>query len=332
MKRRTALLITLILLLLAGTGGAGAWWFYQRHLQTQPPPRPTAPPIYSGSEITLEARIQARDVVSVAAPIAGVIEALYADVGQEVASGQLLADIRNQMLESEKSAAQLALERAQTRVNNLEGQLTAARLEASRASAEATRARMELERLQKIWERQKLLYSEGATPRLLYEKAEKDYQLARAEATASQEAAQKAEERVSEVQKELDNARKVLTEATKDLEEADAHLAAGQLRSPVDGVIIQRKGNAGEEIQPGVRDFFVIAVNLNQLQAVADAPPTVWPRLKPGQPALVLVAEAPEPLPGAIDKLEGGRVFVAFSNPHPQVKPNLTATVRIRLD
>ena len=100
-----------------------------------------------------------------ATPLEGVVGAFFADVGQEVFQGQLLARITNQGLETGQQAAQKEAEVAQSKVNALESEIVSARLEASRARADASRARGEYDRLEKIYRRQQMLFNEGATPK-----------------------------------------------------------------------------------------------------------------------------------------------------------------------
>src|SRR5262245_4285073 len=107
-----------------------------------PAPPPALPP---GAEISLAGKIEADHVIPVPAPIDGIIEEYLVDVGEEVYEGQLLARLRNQALEGASELAKIELDRAETRVNNLDSSLISARLEASRARAESSRSKGEFE-------------------------------------------------------------------------------------------------------------------------------------------------------------------------------------------
>src|SRR5712671_1959561 len=120
-------------------------------------------------DIHLSGKIRAQQVVGVPPPLEGTVAAFYADVGQEVFEGQLLARIGNMGLETGQQAAQKEVQAAQSRVNAMESEIIAARLEASRARADASRARGEYDRLDKVFRRQQMLFSEGATPKLAFE-------------------------------------------------------------------------------------------------------------------------------------------------------------------
>jgi multidrug resistance efflux pump len=276
--------------------------------------------------------IQAAETVVVLIPIDGRISMYHVEVGDEVYEGQLLAEIRSEDAESAKQAVELELERAQSRVTNLEATLSAARLEASRAEADASRVRSEFERSAKVYERQKILIAEGATPRRVFEKAEQEYRALEDESASLSAVAKQAVERVSTTQRDLDAAKKLLDGRNEDLEEASGKLAAGQVVSPADGVVAARRGQEGDEVHPAMEDLLRIATDLSKLEVVAEADSAQAARIKAGQQAAVIVADLPgEVLGGVVKIVEGGKVTVEFGNPSAVVKPGLTAQVRIKV-
>jgi multidrug resistance efflux pump len=283
-------------------------------------------------EISLPATLQAVTTIPVPIPIQGKVESFQVDVGAEVYEGQLLALIRSEALNTIQQAAEVDLENAETRVRNLESLLSAARLEASRASADASRVRNDYERAQKAYQRYKMLLDEGATPRLTFEKAEKEYVALEAEAKNLDAVAAAAEERISSVSRELDAARKILEGKSEDVEVAKARVGSGEVLSPATGIVVARRGQAGDDVHPSMADLFQIATDTSVLQAVADASPAQIAKVKQGLPATVTLAEmAGEVLHGSVIKAENGKVTVEFANPNTLIKPGLTAQIRIKL-
>ena len=317
----------------AVAAGAVAWF------RAQQQPKPAAQPpaaaqaaVPAGDEFSGEGKIQAIHIVPVKAPVDGVVEELFAEIGAEVYEGQLLARIRNGKFDMALETATADAEKVKTRVNSLEGSIIAARLEASRAEAEAARVREALEKAERAFQRQQMLLREGATPRLTFEKAEKDFEQAKADAEAQLGAAKSAADRVESLQKDIDLIRRQLDEKNADLEDAQKQASAGEVHSPVDGVVIARKASAGESANPALEDFIQIAVKLNELQVALDPPPPVLAKVKVGQQAMVRVAESNEELPAKVREVKAGQVFVEFSSPNPAaIKPGLTALVRIKL-
>jgi HlyD family secretion protein len=284
------------------------------------------------ADIVLSGTIGARETTPVAAPMAGIVKAFHADVGDMVYEGQLLAEIENQGLQASHEHATLEVEKAQTRVNNLEGSISAARLEASRAEADAIRARAEFDKASRHYTRQKLLVAEGATPRNVFEKAEKDYQALQSESDNLTQVAKNADERVIALTRDLDNARKLLEARVAELDASKTRVEAGQVTSSVSGTVVSRRGDTGGEVHPTMQDLFQIATDTSVLTVVVEPSPADLARIKAGQSAAVYVADVPdESLSGRVISVESGKVVVEFANPSALVKPGQTAQVRIKV-
>ena len=293
-------------------------------------PAAEAPP---GKEVSLSGVIHAQHTVNVAAPASGVIEAFLVDDNEDVSEGQPLARIRSGKLEVEKERAALELEKAESKAAVFDSSLTAARLETSRAEAAAERLRDDFERLRKAYERQKMLLGEGATPRRTFEKAEREFSEVKQLYEAAQANAKLVAESAAGIQKQLDAARLAVAERRKDAEEAAEALAASELKSPVDGMLLSHRGAAGESVSAEMTDLFTIAVDLTQLDVVVEPPPPVLARVKAGQAAGVQIAElGGQELAGRVREVKGTQVFVEFLSPTLAVRPGLTAQVRIRLE
>jgi len=283
-------------------------------------------------DISLQGTIQAQHVVPVGVAVAGEIESFEVEVGQEVVEGQVLARLASRGLESEREQARKAVENGQAKIENMEGQIMQARLEASRARAEANRSRDQYERSEKAAQRQRLLHGQGATPRLTYEKSQRDFENAQKEFQSLDEMARQAEERVGTITQEVQLIKNSLADKRRELDDASAGLAAAEVRSPVAGILVGRRGQPGQSIGPEeARELVQIAVDLASLQVVLDPEPPVLVRIKPGAPAMVFVADVPEGLSGTVKEIKGTQAIVEFVSPSPMVKPGITAQVKIRL-
>jgi HlyD family secretion protein len=324
-------LISVSIVLLAVAAGALSRLRNSSAQATAAPVKTPVAPAPPG-ELSLAGTIEAQQVTSVEAPSGGTVAEFLVDVGQDVFEGAVLARLSNQGLEAASENARAALELAQSRVEKAGAAIIAARLEATRARADAIRARGEFDRAQRNYQRQKMLHSEGATPRLTYEKSERDYTASQAESDSLEDLARVAENRVGELIKEQETAKRLLEDKLKDAEDAKANLAGAEVRSPVDGVVVERKGEVGRELAPQEQpEFFRIAVNLAELQVRVNPDPGALKRLKPGDPALVIVADlGGEGIAGAVKEIQGNQAIVTFTSPNPVVKPGMTAQVRIR--
>jgi multidrug resistance efflux pump len=283
-------------------------------------------------EIHLSGKIRAQSVVNVAPPVEGTVGALFADIGQEVFEGQLLARLTNEGLETGQQMAQTILDNAQSRVNTLESDIVSARLEASRARADANRARTEYDRLTQVFRRQQMLLAEGATPRLTYEKASREFELAQSESRTMEQVATQAESRLDELIKSLDAEKRALAEKSAEMETAKARAVATQVVSPAQGMVVARNGEVGQPVGPDRGDFFQIATQLSQLEVVLDPDPPAMRRIHLGQAALVSLPEqGSDGMLGAVKAILGAQVIVAFTSPSPAVKPGMLAQVRIKV-
>ncbi len=283
-------------------------------------------------EISLQGTIQAQHVIPVGAEVAGEIESFEIEVGQEVVEGQLLARIASRGLETMRELAAKAVDNAQSKIEGMESRILQARLEASRARAEANRSRDQYERADKAAQRQRLLHGQGATPRLAYEKAQSEFENSQKEFQGLDEIARQAEERVGTMTQEAQMAKTSLADKRRELDDAATSLAAAEVRSPVAGILVGRRGQPGQSIGPEeAKELVQIAVDLSSLQVALDPEPPVLVRIRAGDPAVVFVADVQEGLSGTVKEIKGSQAIVEFVSPNPAVKPGMTAQVKIRL-
>lgn len=309
----------------------GALLLYRR---VAPPPRAApapAPETVVGPEVSLPGKIRAQSIVAVAVPVEGTIESLLVEQGQPVYEGQLLGRVQNTGLEGAQQEAVADAERAQARLSQLQNELIVARLEASRARADATRAQGDSDRAERAYLRQQMLHREGATPRLVFEKTAAEFQSVKADRDTRAELARVADDRLSNLVKSLDAARKTLDEKNEALDAAREESAAAEIHSPVDGLMVAVTRQPGDEVSTEVHDLFQIAVNLSALEAVVEPAPPALARIRPGQEALIQIAEFPDVIPGKVKEIQGTQVIVEFTSPNPVLRPGTTAQVRIKL-
>lgn len=321
-----------ITILLAVAAGTLTMYLQNSSRKTAVPAKVTPPvPAPPTNDVNLTGLVQAQRVVNVPAPLEGTVETFSADVGQDVFEGQLIAQVRSTKLESALEGANLELERMQARVHELEAAIVAGRLESSRAGADASRAKSEFDRADKAYQRQQMLIKEGATPRLVFEKAEREFNSAKDDFETKQKLSQQSEERVDALNRDLDAAKRALQEREQTFERAKTEMGAGDVRAPVDGIVISRRGQAGDQVNRTMDDLFRIAVAISALEIAVQPEPAAVPRIKVGQPAAIHLAEAPNEIAGTVREIKDGRVIIDFISPTPAIKPGLSAQVRIKL-
>lgn len=313
--------------------GVAAGAFSLRHRKpVQGPPSPAlVDALVLPSEVTLAGKIRAAHVVGVGAEVPGNIDAFLADVGQEVYAGQELARIGSAGLEAERADAAGAVAAAQARADTAEKTVAATQLEASRANADAQRVRSELDRAQKNYDRQKVLFAAGATPRLTYENAAREYENLQQQSAAVDKAARAAAERVQDTIKDRDNAKKILADKNDRLDGASAAVQAAVVLSPVDGLVVGRKGEAGQPAQESGKELFEIATDVFDLEVPIQPKPDVLKVIHPGQHALVIVPDLPNSgMAAQVKTIEGNQVVIGFTSSTPAIRPGMIADVRLR--
>jgi HlyD family secretion protein len=315
-------------LILAAAGGALTWLKHGAPQETTTVVKTSTVP--APVELSLPGKIQAQRVVAVGATATGSVEAFLADVGQDVSEGQLLARIGSQDLESARDEAARIAQNAQEKVNSIQSRIIAERLEASRAQADANRARDQFERAEKMYLRQQMLNREGATPRLVYEKSQRDFETARTEFTSLEELARQAGDRVDELVHGLEAAKRVADDRSAALETAATQAAGAEIRSPVSGIVVARQGEPGTMLAPEeAKRLFEIAVDLSQLEVEIQPDAAALKRIRTGQDALVFAADFPGAIPASVKEVKDGGAVVEFVSPSALVRPGMAAQVRL---
>jgi HlyD family secretion protein len=297
---------------------------------------PSAKPVSSTTEAApaetnFVGTVRPRTIIAVPAPSAGVLDAFFVDVGQEVYEGQLLGRLRNDPVDDLEKKAQMSLDSAQERATNLNSELLAAKLEVSRAAADQIHARSEIDRLEKEYTRQKKFWDQGITPRLTYEKAEKDYLSAKSELDSQDAAASRAKDRLADLTAQVETTNRAITQSNESLEQVKTQTAGSELQSPADGLVVARRGQPGDKVDPSVQDVFKIAKDLTSLEVDASPDPEILARIHAGQPVTLRVPElSREEIPGVVRELQGAQIVIDFTSPTPLPKLDLPAQVKIK--
>jgi HlyD family secretion protein len=314
---------------LAGAGAAALATHWKT--RTAAPVRKTgAALIQTGSEVTLSGKLRPQHITTVKAEMDGDIDQFLADVGQDVFTGQVLARIGASGLEARRDAAAAAVTSAEGQVAKAESTAAGARLESSRAEADQQRSRSAFERMRAVWERQQTLYKAGATPKLTWEKTQRDYDRAHEDYDVMDKAARLSAEQVQVALNALSAAQQNLLGRNQEAEAAQGDMQSAEVRSPVDGLVVARNGEPGK---PAGADIYEIATDMYALEVALEPTPAVLRRLRPGQPALVLILDLQSAgIPGQVKEIQDNQVVVEFNCTLAAVRPGMSVDVRLKLD
>ena len=201
--------------------------------------------------------VQSKVPVTVSAKITGILEKLYADQGDQVQKGQLLAELDAVELRAREMAAQAAKNRAQR--------------DLARAQADMIKAQANLGLAQSNYQRDLEVFKPGYISKAAFDTT-------------------KAQLRVAESEVAATKATVTALEAAVKQAESETHAAAAlhnytRILAPMDGLITVRKAEIGNIIAPGTPIFQM--VNLDQIWVAAWIDETQVAQLREGQKATI---------------------------------------------
>lgn len=276
----------LALLVLAVIVLAGVGWFWQRNHQRSDSFR-RVPVIRGDLQATISATgtVEPEEVVDVGAQVAGKIVAFgkdkdgkTVDYGSVVEAGTVLAQIDDALYAADVAAAKAQLAQAKANVQ--------------RAEADLGQLRARLFQAERDWMRAKKLGPSDALSQADYDAALSAYEIAKANVNVGQAA--------------LAQAKDAVAQAEASLRRASQNLDYCTIKSPVKGVIIDRRVNIGQTVVASLNapSLFLIAKDLKRLQVWAAVNEADIGNISPGQPVTFTV----DAHPGEIFHGEVGKV------------------------
>ncbi len=197
--------------------------------------------------------VQAVDLLSISPQASGLqIQQVLVREGDAVAAGQVLAVLDDATLQADVRQAQAQLSVSQAQVTQRQ---------ASLAQAQAN-----LEEAQQNLERLRALAAQGA--------------ISQQELTRQQTQTTTAQQAVGLARAEVDSARAGVQSQQAAIERLQTQLGQTAVRSPVAGVVAERRANVGDVASPG--NPIVTLIQNNQLKLVAEVPQTQLDRLAVG--------------------------------------------------
>jgi len=182
--------------------------------------------------------------VEIGSQLSGQVDALYADYNDEVPAGALLARIDPQTFE--------------TAVKQAEAQLAVANASVSVQQAAITRAEAQLEEARRQRVRQQELFTKGNVAESTLDTAKTNEKAAAAD--------------MASAQAQLENAVATVAQRQAALDQARIDLGRTEIRSPIDGTVIERSVDVGQTVAASLSapTLFQLAQDLSEIQVEAD--------------------------------------------------------------
>jgi len=246
--RRTVGIIILVVIGLAVIGSAGMWWLRSKRGNE---PRFRTVPVKQGdlvAKISATGTLEPEAAVDIGAQVAGVIIAFGKDKhgkdidwGSAVDKGTVLARIDDSLY----AAA----------VETAKGQLEQAIANKVSADANVLQMKAKLVDAEQDWGRAQKLGPSDALAQSAYDQYQANYEVAKANLAAAEAA--------------VEQTRAAVAQAKASLETAQINLGYCTIRSPVNGVVVDRQVNIGQTVVSSLStpNLFIIATNLKHIQA-----------------------------------------------------------------
>ena len=314
-------LVLIVAVLLVGVAGA---WLMRRGNGGDTTFR-TAPVTRGDVVVTIGSTgtVEPEEVVDVGAQVAGQIASFGKDVdgkqvdhGSRVKADALLAQIDDSLYRSDVDVAQ--------------AQVTAAKAGVQRAEADLQQARAKLYQAERDWQRAQKLGPSDALAEFSYDAYKATYQGAVAAVSVADASIAQANGSVAQAEAQLFRAKRNLGYTT--------------IKSPIDGVIIERRVNIGQTVVASLNapSLFLLAKDLTHMQVWVSVNEADIGRIHPGQTVTFTVDTFPgRKFKGAVRKVRPKAemtqnvvtylVEVATDNMDGTLWPYLTANVQFEV-
>ena len=349
------------LALIAFLGLLGAWAFASRSEgeRSDSTPRFRTEVVQRGpvvASVSATGTVTPSATVIVGSQLSGQVVEILAEHNSQVKAGQVMARLNRDTLLARRDAARADL--AQARANRLLVDAQAEKTRADRARAEALRrdAEAQLARAETLLadaettlERQSRLSARGiaseaalqsATTQRNSQRSARASAVAQIASTGAQIASLDAELKINEAQKAAGDAQVARTEAL--VRQIEVDLANSEIRSPVDGVVIQRNVELGQAVAASLQapTLFLVAEDLRRIDVYVNLDEADVGRVREGQTVEFTVTAHPaRTFRGQIKQVRLGSqnvqnvviytAVVEVENADLALLPGMTANLRV---
>jgi len=340
---------------------ATVWFFFLRDGQEDSVSFRTASvergPIISA--VSTSGTLNAVITVQVGSQVSGQIKELLADFNSEVMAGQVIARINPESFEAKVRQARAELDVARANVHIQRAGVERAQKELANAasSLNSARARTEKTRVSLVnakrnLERRRALFQSGAVSESQIDDAQTIHDQTQSQVKSEEADEGAAESLVATREAALKSARAQVDYAIEQVRQKEAALSQTEvdlentfIRSPVDGVVIERAVDIGQTVAASLQapKLFVIAQDLRQMQVETDVDEADIGRVHVDQEAIFTVDAFPgrefhgqvlqiRKAPRVVQNVVTYTVLVSADNSDMRLLPGMTANIQIIVD
>jgi len=308
------------------------------------------------STVSSTGTLNAVITVQVGSQVSGQIKELLADFNSEVREGQIIARIDPENFEarvrqaeaelavskSNVSTQRAAVERAKADLQNSRSALDAARAQAEKARVAVEDAKRDLTRKQTLHKRTIISESEIDKAVAAYDQAVAQLNAAYAEEQAQGSLVRSREAAVKMAKAQVEHALAQVQQREAALHQSRVDLEHTVIRSPVDGVVIERSVDVGQTVAASLQapTLFTIAQDLRKMQVDTNVDEADIGRIRVDQRVTFTVDSFPghefkgsvkqiRKAPETVQNVVTYTVVVSADNPDLRLLPGMTANVQI---
>ncbi len=294
--------------------------------------------------------VEPEELVNVGAQVGGMITVLGTDAdgktvdyGSPVKAGMVLARIDDSLYVAEYESASAQNLQAEAGKANAEAGILQAKAKLAEAEASQRQSEALYKQAASAWQRAKQL--QGVNARSEYEDAEAAFLNAEAARSASVAAVASAKASLTAAEAALQQAEAQIISAKAALSKAKRNLDYCVIKSPVDGVVIDRRVNVGQTVNSSMNapSLFLIAKDLRKMQVWVSVNEADIGQIRIGQKTTFTVDAFPDiEFNGAVQKIRLNAtmsqnvvtyvVEIGTDNSKLVLLPYLTANVKFILD
>jgi multidrug efflux pump subunit AcrA (membrane-fusion protein) len=274
---------------------AGAWWLLRPSRQTQ-----------AADQSSSVATVQRRDLVSTVAAtgkvnamvgaevrvgsrVSGRVQRLYANIGDVVHAGQVLAELEKDDQQALLEQRRAELKIAKAKLSSAEA-LDPGEIQKAEAALRDNQATSELASIE--FERQKRLFDRALVAREVLDTARKEKEVSEARVVSAARELELAKQRYAE---DVKSAKAQIEQGASALRVQEAQLTYYTIRAPISGIISSVSTQEGETVAAGLSSpTFVTIIDLHKLQVDAFVDETDIGKIRVGQKATFTVDSFPD--------------------------------------
>lgn len=291
----------------------------------------------------LPANISAIQSITINARVDGYLKERYVDIGDVVKQGQILAEIDTPTIDQEVAQAQADLNQSKAQLMSAKENLKETQAKDVAAHAQVKKTEADLDYALVSAQRWENMAIKGAVS--LQSRDEKvrsrDAQLAALEASKAQAVA--ADDAVNTARSQVNVAQATVSASKASLSRTRAKEDFKHVRAPFNGVITDRKVDAGALINAGGSNSTALfsMANIDTLRIYINVPQAISRFLKAGQVTDVSVPElAGKVFPGHITNVSGAldpqtrtrQTEIRIPNPDHALYPGMYAQVKLTVE